>query len=196
MKSNFIQFKKNWNEFNFEFYDIEKILKLPSKSVMKKILIISVLEFSVLLASVIIIHNKNMERNNFSLTFINYLYYVIITYYYLKFWTNWKKIDLNLNLKKHSEHILKTIKYVSEYISLSIILLNLNVLILLFEYFKNNKNLIIFDLLFGNNLFSNQTSNYFFVILLSIISLIMWCIYKAFSSKLKDKLFKNLKKLK
>lgn len=201
MKSNFRLFKKHWKEeknskLNFELYDLSKLLNLRSKSIIKRILVISIIEFCFSIISIIILNQKNIGHDDTLIIFLNYLYYFILIYYFIKFWINFKRINLNLNLKKLFELILQTKKHVYEYVSLNIILFNLNVIVLFFQYYKRDNVKIISDKYFGESLFFSQIFAYTLIIILSsIISFIIWTIYRMFYLRMVDRLCQNLKEL-
>lgn len=199
MKSNLKRFKEEWKKerkTNIEIYDFSKLLNLKSKSVVKRVLIISIVEFCLPLITAVILNKKNISNNSILLIFLNYLYYSIFIYYFIRFWINWRKMDLNLNLKKLLEFILQLREHVYKYISLNIVLFNFNIIILYFQYLESNNTPIIFGKYIGTYvLFSKITLYILIVVISTIISFTIWLIYKILYLRIVEKLYQNLKEL-
>ncbi len=199
MESQLRRLKKNWKnkkylKYNIEFSELSNFLNLKSKSILKRILLVNILEFCLSIVSIIIINQKNISQNNSILTYTNYLYYFIFIYFFIRFFINLKKIDLTLNLKDLSEIILKTRKSVYNYICLNIILFNLNVIILFYQYLCSSQ--VDINRYLADNLILYQIFIFILIAILStIISFFIWLIYKAFYLKMIDRLHQNLQDL-
>ena len=116
--------KKDWkkNENSFEQVseiEIYKMLHTRSSSVVKWILIVSILEFIILNGIGFLLNDKDYDTFLNLHPFINYLekinYFVIIGFIYL-FYRNYKAICVLDSSKKLIEVILKTRKVVTYYI--------------------------------------------------------------------------------
>ncbi|KIA99170.1 hypothetical protein OA93_05925 [Flavobacterium sp. KMS] len=201
--------KKMWRNLDFTNINIERselfnIIHLRSYSIVKKILIISILEFLVsLLASYIanqLEYSKEIlavEQNNI-IIFLDYLYYFIFIYFFVQFFINYKRIDTSSNLNELSKSIIKTRKSVYYYIFSSLILFNLNAIIFSSIYLKNNDISLIFlnPNQSNNNILIPQICFYFILALfLIILSSFIWFIYKTLYLKLINKLNKNFEEL-
>lgn len=199
MKSQLKRLKRDWKnkkylKLNMEFDELSNFLNLKSKSVVKRIIIITILEFFLSMVSIIVINPKNTSHNNILLIYTNYLYYLIFIYFLIRFFINLKKIDVGLNLKNLSEIILRTRKSVYDYICLNIILFNLNVIILSYQYLHNPKR--TFNSYFTDNLIFYQICIFILIaILTAITSIAIWLIYKTFYLKIVDRLSQNLKEI-
>lgn len=116
--------KKDWkkNENSFEQVsevDIYKMLHAKSSSIVKWILIVSILEFVVLNGIGLLIGDKGYSKFLALHPFINFLenfnYLVIFIFIYL-FYCNYRNISVLNSSKKLIEHILKTRRIVTYYI--------------------------------------------------------------------------------
>lgn len=116
--------KKDWkkNENSFEQVsevEIYKMLHAKSSSIVKWILIVSILEFVVLNGIGFLIGDKGYSKFLALHPFINFLekfnYLVVLVFIYL-FYCNYRNISVLNSSKKLIEHILKTRKIVTYYI--------------------------------------------------------------------------------
>jgi hypothetical protein len=121
--------KKDWQKNNaFEQVsevDIYKMLHMKSSSIVKWILIVSILEFVVLNGIAFFLNDKTYDEFLRLHPFINFLekfnYLVIIVFIYC-FYRNYKAISVLQSSKTLIEHILKTRKIVTYYIYWNIII--------------------------------------------------------------------------
>lgn len=202
-------FKKTWENLNLKNVTIEqseltRIIHLSSNSIVKKIFIISLIEFTLSILpfffdgkklfteEIIIIQKSEIMR------YLDYLYYIIFIFFIVQFYLNFKKINTNSNLNELSKNILKTRKSVYNYIYISLIIFNLNSIVFAYLYLESNssyKNFIshhpsqnsqlIFQILFYSIL----------ILFLSLISCSIWLIYKFLYLKLIKKLDQNFNEL-
>jgi hypothetical protein len=116
--------KKDWkkNENSFEQVseiEIYKMLHTKSSSIVKWILIVSILEFIILNGIGFLLDDKDYDTLLNLHPFISYLekfnYFVIIGFIYI-FYCNYRNISVLNSSKKLIEHILKTRKIVTYYI--------------------------------------------------------------------------------
>lgn len=202
-------FKKTWENLNLKNVTIEqseltRIIHLSSNSIVKKIFVISLIEFTLSILpfffdgkklfteEIIIIQKSEIMR------YLDYLYYIIFIFFIVQFYLNFKKINTNSNLNELSKNILKTRKSVYNYIYISLIIFNLNSIVFAYLYLESNssyKNFIshypsqnsqlIFQILFYSIL----------ILFLSLISCSIWLIYKFLYLKLIKKLDQNFNEL-
>ena len=115
--------KKDWQKNNaFEQVsegEIYKMLHTKSSSIVKWILIVSILEFIILNGIAFFINDKSYDNFLSLHPFISYLekfnYLIIIVFIYC-FYRNYKTISVLQSSKRLIEHILKTRKIVTYYI--------------------------------------------------------------------------------
>lgn len=210
MKSNnhLYSLKNIWNNLNFrnpiiESSEIFLLIKKSSSSIVKKILIISILEFSISLIIPYFIQKQDYYKplleieKNVVLVFLEYLYYLVFVYFLIQFFMNYKKIDTNSSLFYLSKNILKTRKSVYNYVISSLFLYNANSIV--FAYLFLNESKLYKELILKNDLGQLKLFviiYYSSIIIITIIcSLLIWYIYKILYLKLINKLNENFKEL-
>ncbi|MBP4138855.1 hypothetical protein [Flavobacterium geliluteum] len=199
--------KKTWESLDLktpiiEQTELKKIIHQNSQSVVKKILIISLIEF---LLSILPYCFKSKQylskeiiqiQNSKVIIYLDYIYYIVFMYFVIQFYINFKKININSNLNNLSKNILNTRKSVYNYIYSSLIIFNLNSLVFAYLYLNN-------DLYYKNFINSNHSHNnliivifYTIVILFSaIVSFSIWHIYKILYIRLIKQLDQNFDEL-
>ncbi len=198
--------KKNWKSVDLETKtlkstELKHIIHQSSNSIVKKIFIISVIEFSLAILPLFFKSNYYLSKeiieiqNNIYFACSDYVYYTILLYFILQFYNNFRKINVRSNLNDLSKNILRTRKSVYYYIYSSLFIFNLNSIVFVFLYLKNNstyKNFV--DLHESqNNLVIFQIILLILIIsILTIISFVIWLIYKALYLRLIKKLNKNV----
>lgn len=121
--------KKDWQKNNaFEQVsevDIYKMLHTKSSSIVKWILIVSVLEFVILNGIAFFLNDKTYDdflRLHPFISFVEKFNYLVIIVFIYCFYRNYKAISVLNSSKKLIEHILKTRKIVTYYIYWNIII--------------------------------------------------------------------------
>jgi hypothetical protein len=195
--------KKDWQKNNaFEQIselEIYKMLHKKSSSIVKWILIVSILEFIVLNGIAFLLNDAKYDEFLRLHPFISFLekfnYLVIIVFIYC-FYRNYKAISVLHSSKKLIEHILKTRKIVTYYIYWNIFIGGFSGAMTGVESFNE-----------GFNAGSHQNestkdvleSNYVTIAIMALLIMgVIWLFYKLlygrFLSKLKDN-YNELKKI-
>ncbi|HCQ11930.1 MAG TPA: hypothetical protein DIU01_01425 [Flavobacterium sp.] len=192
--------KKDWkkNENSFEQVsevDIYKMLHKKSSSIVKWILIISILEFIVLNGISWLINDPKFDKFLILHPYLNHLdtlnYIVVIVFIYLVY-KNYKSISVLNSSKTLIEHILKTRRVVTFYIYWNIIIGSIfgafGAIDGFNDAYSENHNVVI-----------KQTNlEYFIVIFFTVLILIglVWLFYKLLYGNLLNRLSKNYNELK
>jgi len=199
--------KKDWQKDNafaqVSELEIYKMLHQKSSSIVKWILIVSILEFVILNGLAFFLNDKTYDEFLRLHPFIGFLeifnYLVTIVFIYL-FFRNYKTISILNSSKNLIEHILKTRRIVTYYIYWNIIISGVSGAMTGVESFNEGYNA-------GYNYNSNMPektkvvleSNYLTIVVLAIFIMgCIWLFYKLlygrFLSKLKDN-YTELKKI-
>ena len=197
--------KKDWQKSGNSFeqiseVEIYKMLHKKSSSVVKWILIVSILEFVILNGISLLIndetYNKIMNLHPYLGVIEKVNYLIIIVFIYL-FYRNYKNISVLQSSKSLIKHILKTRKIVTYYIYWNIIIGGFSGAITGVEGFNDGYKAG------GRNLSRNTKNildvNYITVTIMALIIMgFLWLFYKllygGFLRKLKDN-YKELKKI-
>lgn len=195
--------KKDWqkNESSFKQVseaEIYKMLHAKSSSIVKWILIVSILEFVVLNGIGLLIGDKGYANFLALHPFINFLekfnYLVILVFIYL-FYCNYRNISVLNSSKKLIEHILKTRKVVTYYIYWNIFIGGVSGALSGIEGFNKGYNT-------GNDLNGLKPkdileTNYITVTLVALLIMgIIWLFYKILYGSFLKKLKQNNEELK
>jgi len=195
--------KKNWQK-NTAFeqvseMEIYKMLQMKSSSIVKWILIVSLLEFVLLNGIAFFINDQSYDefmRSNPFMGILEKFNYVVIFVFIYFFYRNYKTISVLNSSKKLIEHILKTRKIVIYYIYWNIIIGGITGALTCIEAYNVGYNA-------GRNLPEKNTivleSNYITIIVMALFIMgFLWLFYKLlygrFLSKLKDN-YTELKKI-
>lgn len=190
--------KKDWkkNENSFEQVSEKEIYKMihkKSSSIVKWILIISILEFTILNLIGFLIPDEKREELIAIENYLNaftILGYGITLYFIYLFYKNYQSISVVATTKKLMQSILKTRKTVQYYIWYNIIYIFLIVSLLLVYEFQNSptfnthsssKNMLICLISF---------------VLLGVVLGIIWLFYRLIYGILLRRLYANYKELK
>ncbi|QBN18136.1 hypothetical protein [Flavobacterium nackdongense] len=196
--------KKDWQNNNaFEqISDIEiyKMLHQKSSSIVKWILIVSIIEFVVLNGISFLLNDPKYDAFMRMHPYINFLekfnYVVIIVFIYL-FYRNFKSISVLNSAKTLIKHVLKTRKIVTYYIFWNIIIGGITGALSFIEGFNDGYDSGSTAL--GNKGKTILEANCFTIIVVALLIMgIIWLFYKLlygrFLRKLKDN-YKELKKI-
>lgn len=189
----------------FSEKDIYAMLHKTSSSIVKWILIISILEFGLWLGLSFALKDspgaQDMEALNidYVTTPMSIISYGIILYFVYIFYTRYKKISTTDNVKTLMQNILKTRKAVSAYIFLNITYVALSTIILFIVMFNTHAGIISIINKFekdGHLLTFYLVAFIFAVIFIGIFVLLMWLFYKLVYGMLLKRLYKNYEELK
>lgn len=190
--------KKNENSFQqISEVDIYKMLHRKSSSIVKWILIISILEFIILrgLDFWLLLDDEYKNKMNLVhmysfeviLTVINYI--VLIAFIYV-FYKNFKNINTASSTKKLMNDILNTRKIVKYYVWYNLLLVAITSVIALISEVKYNPML-------SNFYVKHQLALYVLSLgIMLVLFLIFWIFYRLIYGILLRKLYKNYNELK
>lgn len=188
----------------FSEKDIYAMLHKKSSSIVKWILIISIIEFAFwLLLSLVLkepgtknINLHDLEYVTLPMTVLNY---GIILYFMYVFYVRYKKISATDSVKELMQNILKTRKAVSLYIYVMIAYAVISTIVIVLVMFSTNSAMI--DLI--EKLDANGQKMTFYLVMallcivcLSILAFIIWLFYKLVYGLLVKRLYKNYEELK
>jgi len=145
--------KKDWNKEDsrypkLSYDDIYKMILKKSSSVVKWIFIISLLEFvfwtGISFALKDADFNKKFQSyhaDNIMIPFM-ILGYLILVYFFYKFFMNYRTISVTDNAKRLMENILKTRRTVKQYVAFNLIYLVVSVFLVLGIEFNRDETMI------------------------------------------------------
>ena len=187
--------KKDWKKDTNSFEQLSesaiyKMIHKHSSSLVKWILIISILEFIVLNGIGFFINDENIDKFltlHPYLNIINYLNYIVVIGFIIIFYKKYRAISALDSSKNLIEQIINTRKVVNYYILWNV---------LIGGFFG------VFGAIDGfNNAYSkdhavNRTTEYLVIIfIVPLIMVLIWGFYKLLYGSLLDKLNKNYKEL-
>lgn len=188
--------KKDWKKDTNSFEqlsesEIYKMIHKHSSSLVKWILIISILEFIVLNGISLCISDKNIDKFlalHPYLNIINYLNYIVVIGFIVVFYRKYKAISVLHSSKILIEEIITTRKVVNYYILWNVLIGgffgSFGVIDGFNEAYSNNQNL------------KNSNLEYWAIlVIVPIIMIIIWAFYKLLYGTLLRKLNKNYKEL-
>ena len=190
--------KKNENSFQqISELDIYKMIHKKSSSIVKWILIISVLEFLILrsLDFLILIdddYSKKIEiahLYNFEVIMTVFNYIVLIIFIYL-FYKNFKNINTVSSTKKLMDDILKTRRTVKYYIWYNLLLVAISSITVVFTEMKFNT---ILHKYFQNHPIALTLIS---ISIIAVLFLLFWLFYRLLYGILLKKLYRNYNELK
>jgi hypothetical protein len=203
------QLKKDWQKDQkfpkINKSEIYKFLHKKSSSIVKWIFIISIIEFSFWnIIAFLIKDNENQQRfDEYGMEYITIPLmitgYILLFYFFILFYRNYKSISTTVNSKTLMEQILKTRKTVKYYVVFNLIFLYISIAIGIMIELNNNP-----DVLLQTSKFSESGEFYIFygiVILITllamgVITVFFLIFYYLIYGILLKKLKKNYKELK
>ncbi len=198
--------KKDENIYpKFSEKDIYAMLHKTSSSIVKWILLISIMEFVLWLALSFLLKdspgNKEMQAMNidYITTPMSVISYGIILYFMYIFYMRYKKISSTDSVKTLMHNILITRKAVSSYIFVNIAYVSISIIVLFIIMFNNHAGIISVINKFeqdGHLLNFYLIALIFGVIFIGIFILVMWLFYKLVYGLLLKRLYKNYEELK
>ena len=149
----FKSLKEKWVNQKFDKqYTVEELngfLQKKSKTSIKWIFYLSVAEFFLYISFPFIIPNyyesfdyyKSLNLFEFSIA-TSIIGYIILVYYMLRFFKNYKRISVTDSVKGHLSTILNTRRAVNQYIYFNLGILLIFLIVVMFSAFKFDENLI------------------------------------------------------
>lgn len=202
--------KKDWNRSAARFpqvseTDIYAMLHRRSSSVVKWILIISILEFALWMGlSFLLKDTRNAQIiDSYDVKYItipmSIISYAIIIYFLVRFYLNYKKITTTDNVKTLMATILKTRKTVSHYIFVNIAYIIICSIVAFIIIFNNDANLI--SMLHKSEENGKEAMFYLIYIgvtvaFIAVFCLVIWLFYKLIYGILLKRLRRNYNELK
>ncbi|MDC1030100.1 hypothetical protein OAR07_02330 [Flavobacteriaceae bacterium] len=149
----FKSLKEKWANQKFDKqYSVEELngfLQKKSKTSIKWIFYLSVAEFFLYMSFPFIIPNyyesfeyyKSLNLFEFSII-TSIIGYIILVYYMLRFFKNYKRISVSDSVKGHLSTILNTRRAVNQYIYFNLVILLIFLIVVMVYAFKFDENLI------------------------------------------------------
>jgi hypothetical protein len=193
--------KKAWKKDNTSYEQLSEgtlynMIHKRSSSIVKWILIISILEFIILRGSdlIVLLDEKYKKEMNLAhlydfevvITIINF---IVLTVFIALFYKNFKVINTGSSTKKLMKDILNTRKIVKYYVWYNLLLVFFSSTIAVYFEVKNNSRI---------NILFTKHEGLFIVVGVAIIAfslLLFWLFYKLLYGILLNKLNKNFKEL-
>jgi len=145
--------KKDWkrSEANLPKLTYDEIYKMiwkKSSSIVKWIFIISILEFAFwLLLSFAFKDVESVQKfdqmdSKHLMLGLTILSYIILAYFFFRFYTNYRKVNTTDNAKKLMENILRTRKTVKQYVIFNMIVLFVSMIVAMYVQINNDPNIL------------------------------------------------------
>lgn len=145
--------KKDWkrSEANLPKLTYDEIYKMiwkKSSSIVKWIFIISILEFAFwLLLSFAFKDVESVQKfdqmdGKHLMLGLTILSYIILAYFFFRFYTNYRKVNTTDNAKKLMENILRTRKTVKQYVIFNMIVLFVSMIVAMYVQINNDPNIL------------------------------------------------------
>ncbi len=202
--------KQNWKKSSVNFpkfseQDIYAMLHKKSSSIVKWILIISILEFVFWLALSFLMKDSRstQQLDNLHVDYITIpmtvLGYFIIIFFFCKFYINYRKITTTDNVRALMDSILNTRKTVNNYIIANIAFIILSCIVIFTVYFQ--KDPVLLDTLSKYEASGDSTMFYLIyiaaaMVFMAIFILVIWLFYKLIYGLLLRRLRRNYEELK
>ncbi len=199
--------KKDWkkNADSFEQISEKEIYKMihkKSSSIVKWILIISILEISFWTFSNLFINTDDvLQKINhpeivLALEFLTYFNYVVVLIFVFIFYKNYKNISTTIATKSLMSAILKTRKTVQYYVWYNLGMIVITAILSFFVAFVYNPDMVFLkEKLAENGKAMFVTIGILILVILGFFG-IFWCFYRLLYGTLLRRLYANYKELK
>jgi hypothetical protein len=199
--------KKDWQKNSDSFQQISeteiyKMIHRKSSSIVKWILIISILEISFWTFSNLFINTDDVLRKMnhpeivMALEFLTYFNYVVVLIFVFIFYKNYKTISTTIATKSLMSAILKTRKTVQYYVWYNLGMIVITAILSFFIAFVYNPDMeFLRDKLAMNGKAMFVTIGILFLVILGFFGL-FWCFYRVIYGTLLRRLYANYKELK
>lgn len=202
--------KRDWQRSEewfpkFSEKDLYSMLHKKSSSVVKWILIISILEFAFWVFISLCMRgssaSKQIEDMNieYITTPMSIIGYIIIIYFFVRFYINYRKITATDNVKKLMATILNTRRAVNHYILVNIVWIIISCIVIFTIYFYKDK--MLNEALRRNEAAGTEVKFYFIYIIgatfwVALFIGAIWVFYKLIYGLLLKRLHRNYNELK
>lgn len=199
--------KKDWQKNSGSFQQISeteiyKMIHRKSSSIVKWILIISILEISFWTFSNLFINTDDVLRKMnhpeivMALEFLTYFNYIVVLIFVFIFYKNYKTISTTIATKSLMSAILKTRKTVQYYVWYNLGMIVITAILSFFIAFVYNPDMeFLRDKLAMNGKAMFVTIGILFLVILGFFGL-FWCFYRVIYGTLLRRLYANYKELK
>ncbi|AWK05118.1 hypothetical protein HYN56_13090 [Flavobacterium crocinum] len=199
--------KKDWQKNSGSFQQISeneiyKMIHRKSSSIVKWILIISILEISFWTFSNIFINTDDVLRKInhpeivTALEFLTYFNYIVVLIFVYIFYKNYRTISTTIATKSLMSAILKTRKTVQYYVWYNLGMIVITAILSFFVAFVYNPDMeFLRDKLAMNGKAMFVTIGILFLVILGFFGL-FWCFYRVLYGTLLRRLYANYKELK
>ncbi|MBJ2125685.1 MULTISPECIES: hypothetical protein [unclassified Flavobacterium] len=199
--------KKDWQKNSGSFQQISeneiyKMIHRKSSSIVKWILIISILEISFWTFSNLFINTDDVLRKMnhpeivTALEFLTYFNYVVVLIFVYIFYKNYKTISTTIATKSLMSAILKTRKTVQYYVWYNLGMIVITAILSFFIAFVYNPDMeFLRNKLAMNGKAMFVTIGILFLVILGFFGL-FWCFYRIIYGTLLRRLYANYKELK
>ncbi|WP_269236956.1 hypothetical protein [Flavobacterium flavigenum] len=195
--------KKNANSFaQISEIEIYNMIHKKSSSIVKWILIISILEISFWTFSNIFINTDDvLQKTNhpeivYALEFLTYFNYIVVLFFVFIFYKNYRTISTTVATKSLMSAILRTRKTVQYYVWYNLGMILITAILSIFAAFVYNPDMAFLKEKIANNgkaMF--LTISILIVVILSFLG-VFWCFYRLLYGTLLRRLYANYKELK
>lgn len=199
--------KKDWKKNSDSFQQISeneiyKMIHRKSSSIVKWILIISILEISFWTFSNLFINTDDVLRKMnhpeivTALEFLTYFNYVVVLIFVYIFYKNYRTISTTIATKSLMSAILKTRKTVQHYVWYNLGMIVITAILSFFIAFVYNPDMeFLREKLAMNGKAMFVTIGILFLVILGFFGL-FWCFYRIIYGTLLRRLYANYKELK
>lgn len=199
--------KKDWQKNSDSFRQISeneiyKMIHKKSSSIVKWILIISILEISFWTFSNLFINTDDVLRKMnhpeivAALEFLTYFNYIVVLIFVYIFYKNYRTISTTIATKSLMSAILKTRKTVQYYVWYNLGMIVITAILSFFIAFVYNPDMeFLRDKLAMNGKAMFVTIGILFLVILGFFGL-FWCFYRIIYGTLLRRLYANYKELK
>ncbi|WP_417940220.1 hypothetical protein [Flavobacterium sp. RS13.1] len=195
--------KKNANSFTqISETEIYNMIHKKSSSIVKWILIISILEVSFWTFSNIFINTDDvLQKTNhpeivFGLEFLTYFNYIVVLAFVFIFYKNYKTISTTIATKSLMSSILRTRKTVQYYVWYNLGMILITTILSIFAAFVYNPDMLFLkEKIAENGIAMFLTISILIIVILGFLG-IFWCFYRLLYGTLLRRLYANYKELK
>ena len=201
--------KKDWNrKKSFEEiseHDIYKMSHKSSSSIVKWLLIISIIEFAFWMILTVVLNDDQyqVKLHRYGIEdiifWINVVNYIILVAFIFVFYRNYKTISVTDSTQRLMQTILKTRRTVQYYIWYNLGIVVVNIILTILMLFKHNPQvlaLIAEAEAKGDKMFFITKCIGISVLFIAVIIILFWLFYRLLYGILLKKLFANYKELK